>query len=81
MSRTDIRSRLLAHAAGRGSRMIRAMLIENRAMSFEYCAVDPLMFTHSAEDIERVESWFMLLHAGEPLPGNLKLDGLSLVAS
>jgi hypothetical protein len=81
MSRTDMRSRLRAHAAGRGSKMIRAKLAEGRPMYFEYCETDPAFFVHGTEDIMRAESWFMLLHSGEPLPGNLKLDGLSYVGS
>jgi hypothetical protein len=81
MSVTNMRRRLSAHAVGRGSRMVRAMLANGRAMYFECCAVDPFFFAHEREDVVRAESWFMLLHTGEPLPGNLRLDGLSLVGS
>jgi hypothetical protein len=81
MSRCNMRRRLRAHASGRGSRAVFHELGAGRRLSFEYCAVDHEMFAHAGQDIERAESWFMLLHTGEPLRGNRKLDGLSLVGS
>jgi hypothetical protein len=78
MSRTDMRKRIWAHTTGRGSRMIRQMLAIGQPMYFEYCAADPASTAGSARDIARAEFVFMLLHTGELLPGNLKLDGLSL---
>ena len=81
VSLTNIRRELSAHAVGRGSRLVRVMLAEGHAMDFEWCAVDPLCFAHEREDVIRAESWFMLLHTGEPLSGNLRLDGLSLIGS
>jgi hypothetical protein len=47
-------------------------------MYFEYCAIDLAFPATGARDIARTEFAFMLLHTGKPLPGNLKLDGLSL---
>ena len=78
MSRTDMRKRIWVHATGRGSRMIRQMLADGHPMYFEYCAIDPASTATSARDIARTEFVFMLLHTGQPLPGNLKVDGLSL---
>lgn len=80
MSRTDLRTRLWAHATGRGSKMIRQKLAEALPMYFEYCNVDAE--SHSSRyDISRAEFCFMLLHTGVPLPGNLKLDGISLFSN
>ena len=78
MSRTSMRKRIWAHATGRGSKMIQQMLADGHAMYFEYCAIDPAFPATGARDIARTEFAFMLLHTGKPLPGNLKLDGLSL---
>ena len=78
MSRTNMRKRIWAHATGRGSKMIRQMLADGHAMYLEYCAIDVETPAASARDIARTEFAFMLLHTGRPLPGNVKLDGLSL---
>jgi len=77
MSRTNMRKRIWAHATGRGSRMIRQALTAGQPMYFEYCAIDPAFPATSNRDVARTEFWFMLLLTGKPLPGNLRLDGMS----
>jgi hypothetical protein len=80
MSAVDLRKRLHAHAAGKGSRLVRSMIAQGKAVAFEYCEVEADFFAASSRDVKRTESWFMLLHTGRPLPGNRRLDGLKFIS-
>jgi len=75
MSRRSIRRRLWSHVTGRGSRMIKQMLVRNRPMYFEYCDVQVSDVT-AGRDVAASELVFMLLLNGKIPVGNLRVDGL-----
>ncbi|CAG0978975.1 hypothetical protein BURK2_01729 [Burkholderiales bacterium] len=73
MSACNIRSRLWAHATGRGSKRVRHMLACQRAMYFEYLEVFPWEDCPS-QVVAGTEFVFMMLHSGGLLPGNMRAD-------
>ena len=78
MSKQSIRTRLRAHLVGRGSKLVRAMLGEGKAMYFEYYDVYPWENT-APEQVNALEFAFMtMLGDGPLLPGNLRADNYRL---
>lgn len=74
---TAIRKRLWAHPTGRSPKKIRQLLDNAGPLFFEYCPVDA-QTGGNPRDIARTAFCLLLLHTGAPLPGNMKLDGMSL---
>lgn len=79
MSRTNIQRRLWAHATGRGSKRVRLMLALGRIMYFEYLDVYASE-SITARDVAGTEFFFMMMHTGNILPGNVRADGYLLLS-
>ena len=75
-STTDIRRRLLAHANGYGSKMVREARQDPSAeLTFEYYDLREEDGEATDDDIARFEFFFMAMHSAERPPGNLRWDG------